>query len=93
MSTWIIRIVFLIGLAALAYPAWLILRNYTGESQEAARMTDAKKEELNFYTSINNLFSIRSICISLPTFLSFLLSIIKLEYPCNRDQIEIAVII
>ena len=31
VSTWVIRIVFLIGLAVLAYPAWLILRDYTGE--------------------------------------------------------------
>jgi hypothetical protein len=31
VSTWVIRIVFLLGLAALSYPAWLILKNYKGE--------------------------------------------------------------
>jgi hypothetical protein len=29
VSTWIIRIVFLLGLAGLAYPSWKILKNYT----------------------------------------------------------------
>ena len=29
VSTWIIRIVFLLGLAGLAYPSWRILKNYT----------------------------------------------------------------
>ncbi len=31
VSTWIIRIVFLLGLAGLAYPAWRILKHYTAE--------------------------------------------------------------
>lgn len=35
VSTWIIRIVFLLGLAGLAYPAWRILKHYTAEGIKA----------------------------------------------------------
>ncbi len=35
VSTWIIRIAFLLGLAGLAYPAWRILKHYTGEGIKA----------------------------------------------------------
>ncbi|MBP7737421.1 MAG: DUF2339 domain-containing protein [Spirochaetes bacterium] len=35
VSTWIIRIVFLLGLAGLAYPAWRILRHYTAEGMKS----------------------------------------------------------
>lgn len=35
VSTWIIRIVFLLGLAGLAYPAWRILKHYTAEGMKA----------------------------------------------------------
>lgn len=35
VSTWIIRIVFLLGLTGLAYPAWRILKHYTGDGMKA----------------------------------------------------------
>ncbi len=35
VSTWVIRIVFLLGLAGLAYPAWRILKHYTAEGMKA----------------------------------------------------------